>query len=137
MPRKFRDSSTNGSNGVSFQRVPDGQFQRFFINIGEMDGMTKKDFLGLLANDFNVPISAVGRIDIKQSYMHFDIMPQFAEKVANGFNGTKIGGRKVRIDSATEKGGGGGGFSKDKKFEKPKFDYDDKKKKKSKHKMAY
>ena len=134
MPRKFRQDSGVGT-GISFQNVPDGQFQRFFINIGEMDGMSKKDFLGLLANDFNVPTSAIGRIDIKQSYMHFDIMPQYAEKVAHGFNGSKIGGRKVRIDSASEKGGGGG--SKDKKFEKPKFEYDDKKKKKHKHKMAY
>lgn len=128
-----RDIRDNRDSRSSFQPQTNGQFQRFFVNIGEMDGISKKDFINLLANDFNVPFSAVGRIDIKKSYMHFDIDPQFGEKVARGFSGSQIGGRKVRIDSATEKMGD---FKDNKPFDRPKFGFDDKKHKK-KHKMAY
>jgi ATP-dependent RNA helicase DeaD len=126
----FRDNRDNRS---AFQPQNNGQYQRFFVNIGEMDGINKKDFINLLANDFNVPFSAVGRIDIKKSYMHFDIEPQYGDKVARGFSGSQIGGRKVRIDSATEKAGE---FSEKKSFDRPKFGFDDKKKKR-KPKMAY
>jgi ATP-dependent RNA helicase DeaD len=127
------DSRDVRDSRPTFQPQTDGQFQRFFVNIGEMDGINKKDFINLLANDFKVPFSAVGRIDIKKSYMHFDIDPQFGERVARGFSGSQIGGRKVRIDSATEKGGD---FNDKKPFDRPKFGFDDKKKKK-KPKMAY
>ena len=140
-PMDSRDSRDGGGRDnrdsrPSFQPQAEGGYQRFFVNIGEMDGISKKDFINLLANDFNVPFSAVGRIDIKKSYMHFDIDPQFGEKVARGFSGSQIGGRKVRIDSATEKGGGGGDFKEKKPFDRPKFGFDDKKKKK-RPKMAY
>jgi ATP-dependent RNA helicase DeaD len=129
-----RDNRDNRDSRPPFQPQIEGGFQRFFVNIGEMDGINKKDFINLLANDFKVPFSAVGRIDIKKSYMHFDIDPQFGERVAKGFSGSQIGGRKVRIDSATEKGGSD--FKEKKPFDRPKFGFDDKKKKK-RPKMAY
>jgi ATP-dependent RNA helicase DeaD len=129
----FRDNRDNRDSRPAFQPQNNGQYQRFFVNIGEMDGINKKDFINLLANDFNVPFSAVGRIDIKKSYMHFDIEPQYGEKVARGFSGSQMGGRKVRIDSATEKAGE---FSEKKPYDRPKFGFDDKKKKR-KPKMAY
>jgi ATP-dependent RNA helicase DeaD len=132
--RDVRDNRDNRDSRPPFQPQIEGGFQRFFVNIGEMDGINKKDFINLLANDFKVPFSAVGRIDIKKSYMHFDIDPQFGERVAKGFSGSQIGGRKVRIDSATEKGGSD--FKEKKPFDRPKFGFDDKKKKK-RPKMAY
>ena len=126
--------------GSSISNTGGGKMARLFVNIGEMDGIDKSEFLRMVTKEFRVPGAAIGRIDIKKSYMHFDIEPQFAEVLRNEMKGLTINGRKIRLDNASEstRDERGGGDFRDKKFDKPRprFDFDDKKKKK-KHKKAY
>jgi ATP-dependent RNA helicase DeaD len=110
-----------------------GDWQRMFINIGDMDGVTKKDFIHLLTRDFSVPSSAIGSIDIKKSYMHFDIVAAFAEGIKSDLSGLKLNGRKIRVDYADGKKDD---KPKDKKG-KDRFKFDDKKKDKKKKHYAY
>lgn len=136
-PKGFRRNTEGGGSTYS----AGGKMARLFVNIGEMDGIDKSEFLRMLTKEFRIPGSAIGRIDIKKSYMHFDIEPQFANVLRDEMRGSSMNGRKIRIDDATESsrdGKGGGGGSKDYKSDraKPRFDFDDKKKKK-KHKKAY
>jgi ATP-dependent RNA helicase DeaD len=84
---------------------------RLFVNIGEMDGVTKREFIALISQDFRIPGAALGQIDIKQSYLHFDIDMQYAEQVKTEFRGMVVNDRKVRIDDAAARDGGGGGGS--------------------------
>ena len=84
---------------------------RLFVNIGEMDGVTKREFIALISQDFRIPGSALGQIDIKQSYLHFDIDAQYSEQVKTEFRGMVVNDRKVRIDDAAARDGGGGGRS--------------------------
>ncbi|MBL7775937.1 MAG: DEAD/DEAH box helicase [Saprospiraceae bacterium] len=86
-----------------------GAMQRLFVNIGLMDGVNKKDFLQLLTREFQVPKPAIGGIDIKKSYMHFDIDPGFIRDVRKGLEEFDINGRRVKVNEAMpreEKGGG-------------------------------
>lgn len=78
-----------------------GQMERLFVNIGEMDGVTKKEFLKLLSRGFGVPPAAVGTIDLKQAYMHFDIDATFVPAVRRGLSEYTINGRHLRVDDAT------------------------------------
>ncbi len=137
MQRGIRRQSEGGS---TYSGGGGGAMTRLFINIGEMDGIDKPEFLRMVTKELKVPGAAIGRIDIKKSYMHFDIEPQFAETLKQEMKGVTMNGRKIRVDDASDStgGGGGGGSFRDKKFDKPKprFEYDDKKKKK-KHKKAY
>ncbi len=84
---------------------------RLFVNIGEMDGVTKREFIALISQDFRIPGSALGQIDIKQSYLHFDIDMQYSEQVKTEFRGMVVNDRKVRIDDAAARDGGGSGRS--------------------------
>lgn len=77
-----------------------GNLQRLFVNIGLMDGVNKKDFLHLLIREFRVPKPAIGDIDIKKSYMHFDIEPGFARDVRHGLEEFTINGRRVKVNDA-------------------------------------
>ena len=90
----IRSNSGNNSNSAS---------TRIFVNIGEMDGIDKREFMKILTDNLNVPMTAVGYVDIKKSYMHFDIDPQFADAVKNGLKRMNVNGRTVRVDDASDR----------------------------------
>lgn len=80
--------------------APGGSAMRLFVNIGDMDGVTKKDFLDLLINEFRVPKQAIGTIDIQKSFMHVDIESGFARDVRRGLEEFNINGRRVKVSEA-------------------------------------
>lgn len=147
--RKRLDFATSGDTRP--QRS-NGQYSRLFVNIGEMDGLSKRDFINLLGDNFNIPNGAIGRVDIKKSYLHFDVEPQFVERLKSSLQKATFNGRKLRVDDATESkdkpssGGRDGSSSfggERKRFsDKPRADFngggfDKKKKDKDKFKKAW
>ncbi len=97
-----------------------GSTHRLFINVGEMDGVTKKDFIKLLSRSFGVPNDAIGHIDLSHAYMHFDLDAAFVTVVRQGLSEFNINGRRIRVDDASPAQGGGGKGPKkeDKVFDK-------------------
>jgi hypothetical protein len=91
--------------------------QRLFINVGEMDGVNKKDFMKLLSRTFGVPASAIGKIDMNRAYMHFDLDQAFITVVRQGLSEFTINGRRIRVDDASPEKPGKGS-KKDSFFEK-------------------
>ena len=87
--------------GLKTAPVPGGKMQRLFVNVGEMDGVTKKDFLKLLGRAVGVPPQAVGTIDLKKSFMHFDIDAAFVDRARRELSEFTINGRRVRVDDAS------------------------------------
>lgn len=108
-----------GDKKGSHRRDAGGALQRLFVNIGVMDGVNKKDFLQLLMHEFRVPKHAIGDIDIKKSYMHFDIDPSFGRDVREGLEEFTINSRRVKVNDAQPRPETGG---KDKKFGGPRWD---------------
>ena len=121
-PRRTFDSSRGDAQPVYNSSV--GGMTRLFINLGEMDGITKGDFIKMLGQNFNIPGTAVGRIDISKSYMHFDVASQYTEILKREMHNSPYDGRPIRLDSASERSSGGerqGGFrggSSDRPFER-------------------
>ncbi len=108
-----------GDSGI----VANPNFVRYFVNIGELDGVDKKTFLKVMTKNMGVPGSAIGQIDIKKAFMHFDVANEFAVLVKNELQMMSLHGRKVRVDNADRggfAGGGGGGKPKFKEKEKRK-----------------
>lgn len=83
--------------------TPSGQMQRLFINVGEMDGVSKRDFIKLLSRNFGVPGTAIGHIDLNRAYMHFDLDGAYVNVVRQGLSEFTINGRRIRLDDASEK----------------------------------
>ncbi len=96
-----RTQGAPGERPVGNFRAQSGSFQRVFVNIGEMDGVHKREFLQILTEQLQVPAQTVGQIDIKKSFMHFDIDGSVAEMVKAGLQTLKINGRVLRVDDAT------------------------------------
>jgi ATP-dependent RNA helicase DeaD len=86
---------------------------RFFINLGEMDGMDHDSFRAYAAEVSGLNPFDFKRINIKGSFSFFDVDPKQALAVYDSFQFKKFNGRKIRIDHSDSKGasssGGGGG----------------------------
>ncbi|MFM2267283.1 MAG: Cold-shock box protein [Bacteroidota bacterium] len=97
------DRPTSGARGSGMVRL--------FLNVGEMDGVDKKTFLKTFSEDFGVPGGSIGRIDIKKSFLHFDIEQGQVENLKKRFQGATLSGRKLRLDEVDKPQGFGGGFN--------------------------
>ncbi|HEV7230579.1 MAG TPA: helicase-related protein, partial [Bacteroidia bacterium] len=101
---RFGERSTE-SRG---ERVPnrDANMTRFFINVGEMDGLDKGGLLRFICDTSNLEGSNIGRIDIKSSFSFFDAAKEVEDFLVNAFKDQTFKGRSVRIDPSN--GGGSG-----------------------------
>lgn len=77
-----------------------GQMHRLFVNVGEMDGVNKKDFIKLLSRSFGVPPDAIGPVDLSRSFLHFDLDGAYVGVVRQGLVEFTINGRRLRVDDA-------------------------------------
>lgn len=84
-----------------FAGSPSGAMVRLFVSVGEMDGVTKKDFLRLLDRSFGVPSRAIGQIDLSRTHLHFDLDAAFVTVVRQGLPQFTLNGRAIRVDEAT------------------------------------
>jgi ATP-dependent RNA helicase DeaD len=75
--------------------------QRIFVNIGELDGVDKKTFMRFLTHDAGVPAQAIGSVDIKKAYMHFDIAAEYFPATKTALLQLQFNGRTIRVDDAT------------------------------------
>jgi ATP-dependent RNA helicase DeaD len=83
---------------------------RFFINLGEMDGLSKSGLRDLIADNGGISAKDVGRIDLKNTFSFFDVDPSLAKTVYKNFYKKEFNGRFIKVQAA-ESGGGGGGRS--------------------------
>lgn len=112
----------NGDRGARGVRATSGM-QRFFINLGKMDGMTPGDLLKFVASTTNISGRDIGRIDTKEKFSFIEAPVHLIDTVM-GLQGEMYGNRKVSVELAESEGprngggfgggrggrGGGGGF---------------------------
>ncbi|MFN5208736.1 MAG: DEAD/DEAH box helicase [Bacteroidota bacterium] len=86
---------------------------RFFINLGEMDGLSKSGLRDLIADNGGISAKDVGRIDLKNTFSFFDVDPSLAKIVYKNFYKKEFNGRFIKVQAAESGGGGGrsGGYS--------------------------
>jgi ATP-dependent RNA helicase DeaD len=105
-----REERSSERSGEPRTRVPDrdANMTRFFINVGEMDGLDKGGLLRFICDTSNLEGSNIGRIDIKSSFSFFDAAKEVEDFLINAFKDQNFKGRSVRIDPSNGPGAGGG-----------------------------
>lgn len=83
--------------------VSDGEYKRFFINVGELDGFDKSSFIRMIAETAGIPKNSVGRVDFKNSYSFFEIKNADSSKIKDAFEGYEINGRRLRVDESSDR----------------------------------
>lgn len=88
-----------------------GGMQRFFINLGTMDGANPGDLLKFIASTAGINGREIGRIDTKEKFAFIEVSSDHTDRVL-GLKGEMYGNRRVSIELATapQGGGFGGGY---------------------------
>lgn len=90
-----RGSGERG-NGEKGERYTTGD--RFFINIGKMDGVEKGALLSIIDSHCGVRKSHIGKIELKGAYSFFEVDKSKTKDIQKGFKDVEFHGRKVRLE---------------------------------------
>jgi len=82
-----------------------GRFTRFFINLGNKDGISTKNIIGMI-NEFtqNRKIN-IGPIAIKDSYSFFETGERYTERILEAFQNRSFNKRNIKVEVVEEKPG--------------------------------
>jgi ATP-dependent RNA helicase DeaD len=78
--------------------APGPSWTRLFLSVGQRDGAGPGDILGAITGEARVDASAVGRIDLKDTFSIVEVESSLAEAVIAALNGTTVRGRSLRAD---------------------------------------
>ncbi len=98
------DANAKGG-GASYRSG--GDFSRFFISVGEKDGLDKVGLLKFL-NRQGLGNYKIGRIDVKHTFSFFEIDENGADEVKHNLNGIEFGNRQIRVELEEGRSGGKG-----------------------------
>jgi ATP-dependent RNA helicase DeaD len=129
--RKNSSRKSNGrsnSGGGSNRHAEEG-FTRYFLNIGNRDGLNPARLMGVVNEQMNGKKPDFGKIDIQNNFSFFEVEEGFDSKLFEAMNGTQFEGREIGVelakpdtngassggssnDSSSGKSSRGGGYSK-------------------------
>jgi ATP-dependent RNA helicase DeaD len=95
-----RERGDRGERGGTI--YPQTGYDRFFINIGNLDNITKGDLLRIVCDHTNVRGGSIGRIDMKDKFSFFEVESKFKKDIVSGMKNINHNGRSLRIDIASE-----------------------------------
>ncbi len=92
------ESNLNEAFGGSPERRDRGKFNRYFVNIGSMDGMTKADLLHFLSDNSGVDRKFFGDITLQKNCSYFDVDSGSDKGLNLKFEGVDVEGRSIRVN---------------------------------------
>ena len=87
----FRSSSAEG----------DGMFQKYFINIGARDNLTKVTFLDLFNKKAKLKEVKVGKVEILQNFSFFMADRRYEKQLLEAFRSLEFNGAKIVVEPKT------------------------------------
>ncbi len=92
------ESDLNESIGGSPERRDKSKFNRYFINLGSIDGMSRSEIVEFVAEIGQVNKKFVGSVELKQNHSYFELDKRYDKGVANRFKDVKFNGRDIRMN---------------------------------------
>ncbi|MTI21582.1 DEAD/DEAH box helicase [Fulvivirga sp. RKSG066] len=106
------NESQKQGGGDEGGRKKKGTSNRFFINIGTMDGITKADLVHYISDVSGVDRKVFTDFSIQKSCAFFNVEKGYDKGLSECFEGVEVEGRAIRVnrdDEMPEKKGKGGG----------------------------
>ncbi len=122
--RSRSDRSSNRSDRTERGKGKsrDGNFSRFFINLGTNHDLSTVKLIGIINDNTRSKDIEIGKIDLMKKFSFFEIEKKHEEKILKSFENKKHDGLRISVELAQSKGESEG-RSKD----KPRKKYNDKK----------
>lgn len=92
------EEDLNESTGGSPDRRDKAKFNRYFINLGSIDGMGKSDVAAFVSDVGQFNKKFIGEITLKQNHSYFELDKRYDKGVANRFNQVSYNGRDIRMN---------------------------------------
>ena len=104
---KLSDKSDGGagrdrSNRRS-SRVTDENKQRFFVSLGEKDGLNPGGLLRVICDATGLKSNTIGRIDIMPAFSFFDADKGDVDKILAQVSGAEFEGKRMNIEKTADK----------------------------------
>lgn len=115
---KEEDNLNEAHGGNPDKRGKGGGFNRYFINVGSVDGLTKSDLVHYMSDITNIDRKFFGDITMQKTRSYVDVDSSKDKGISLKFEGIEIDGRPIRMnkdDQAGPSSSGGGAFDKFKK----------------------
>ena len=124
------EDNLNEAYGGSSEKRDRSKFNRYFINVGSIDGLTKADLVHYMSDISNIDRKFFGDITMQKNRSYVDIDSSKDRGISLKFEGIEIDGRAIRVnkdDQGPSSGGFGGGsdkggFKKKKRKDRPRPD---------------
>jgi ATP-dependent RNA helicase DeaD len=71
---------------------------RFFINIGSMDDVTKMDLLDFISSQCNMNKKEINNVSLLKNCSFFNVGEEYTDTVISTLNGLVVDGRKLRVN---------------------------------------
>jgi len=91
-------NEASGSGSSRSDRKSGGSFNRYFVNIGTIDGMTKEDLIHFLSDNSKIERKHFGPLSIQKNCAYFDVDAKHDQKLGETFVGIEIKGRDIRVN---------------------------------------
>lgn len=123
---KHEEENLNETVGGVPEQRDRSRFNRYFVNIGSIDGMTKSDLIHLLSDVSKVDRKYFGTLDMQKNCSFFELDSGHDTDLSNSFKGVENAGRSIRVNrddqgNKRERGGKQGGKGRERR--KPKHDF--------------
>ncbi len=84
--------------GKSDKKFDKNDWISYFINVGVMDGVGKRDLLTFIAEQGGIDPKLVQNVSISRANSTFDVHASCMKNMNNRFKGLKMGNRKLRVN---------------------------------------
>lgn len=105
--RKNNGRSNSGGSG----RHAEEGFTRYFLNVGNRDGLNPARLMGVVNEQLNGKKPNFGKIDIQNNFSFFEVEEGFDAKLFDAVNGTQFEGRDLSVELAKPDSNGSGSSS--------------------------
>lgn len=88
--------------GESSEKRGKGGYNRYFVNIGSIDGLTKGDLIHYLSDVSGIKRSYFGDLSLQKNCAYFDVDDSYDSGLSQSFKGVEIEGRSIRVNRDDE-----------------------------------
>ncbi|MBN1112389.1 MAG: DEAD/DEAH box helicase [Bacteroidales bacterium] len=101
--RTRRDRGERSERGGFERREYNGNFTRFFVSLGEKDGVNKRDLIGIINQTTKNRDIALGKIDVMRNFSFFEADKAATKEILKSFQDASHGDRKLTVEVAEDR----------------------------------
>ncbi|MFA5574474.1 MAG: DEAD/DEAH box helicase [Brumimicrobium sp.] len=108
-PSKSSVRSEGRGNQKGRRRRDDENQQRFFVSLGEKDGLNRGALLRLVCDSTSIDSKDIGRIDVMPAFSFFNVDKRHTDTILRELKENKFDGKPMTVEKTEDKGRGSRG----------------------------